>query len=308
MSLVTLAFAAILAAMAPETPPASRPPASRPASEPTSQPSSQPTSRRARVSPEELRARREAFARRQRQELAQEAGDLVGQIREALQADPKAAVDQLNRQWMQQLIDGGKFAEVEEFAAAGSAGVARDTWAIEQLQRHRVRALLAAGKPEQALAAAKGLFFVAGVGSVGHDLGLISECLRAARPDDPGAVARFKLQQLAGAQPDAAKRKAAAASAGASVLSSVEIDPAPYVKAIQERHDLTDFNGLYGTGNLLMLSGRVKEARVLFERAYAVAPPGELRYATEALAKLIKAEDCSIGRANEFVASVRPAK
>jgi TolA-binding protein len=293
---MTLALAAILAVMAPATSPASRP---------ASQPSSGPTSRRV-LSAEELSARREAFARRQQQELAKDAGDLVETIREALKADPKAAVDQLNRQWMQQLIDGGKFAEAEEFATAGSVGVARDTWAIEQLQRHRVRALLAAEKPAEALAAAKGLFFVAGMGSVGHDLNLIAECLRAAHPDDGGAVARFKLQQLAGAQPDAARRRAASAGSGESVLASVEIDPKPYLKAIEERRDLTDFNGLYGTGNLLLLSGRAKEARACFEHAYAVAPPGELRYATEALAKLIKAEDCSIGRANEFVASVRP--
>lgn len=229
-------------------------------------------------------------------------------IRSALQSNPRGTVERLNKQWLATLISAWRFDEAEEFANAGSVAVARDTWQVEQLQRHRVEALRLAGRHEEALAAAKGLFLVAGLGSVPHDLELIAGCLRAARPDDPGAAARFKMQQLAGAQEVAGEREKALTRHGKPVLAGVRVDPRPFEQAIEQRKGRGDFDGLYGMGNLLLLSGRVAEARAAFEKAYAVAPPGELRYATEGLAKVIKAEDESVGRANAFVQSIRPKR
>ena len=50
----------------------------------------------------------------------------------------------------------------------------------------------------------------------------------------------------------------------------------------------------------------MKEARDVFENVYKIAPAGEVNYASEAIAKVLKAEDGNIGRANEFAASIRP--
>ena len=54
------------------------------------------------------------------------------------------------------------------------------------------------------------------------------------------------------------------------------------------------------------MSGRIKEAHEVLMKVYQIAPPGELKYASEGIAKLIKAEDGGLGKANQFVMSIRP--
>ena len=76
--------------------------------------------------------------------------------------------------------------------------------------------------------------------------------------------------------------------------------------AFRRLRPLSDYDALYALGNLLLISGRVAEAREVFEKLYKIAPAGEINYASEAIAKVIKAEDGNIGRANEFAASIRP--
>lgn len=233
----------------------------------------------------------------------------VEAIRQNLQTNPQNAVDRLNERWMQGLLDSYQYKAVSELAIGGTLALPADTWRIEQLQKHRITALLRQDKPKEALAVAKGLFNVCGMGFVKDQLPLMAECLKQAYPEDPGIVARWKLQVLAGAQEDPAERKRLLEKYGGnSVMDAIPADPDPYVKAIAERRAITDYRGLYGTGHLLLLSGRMKEAHEIFAKVYAIAPPGELRYATEGIAKLIKAEDGAIGRANQFVISIRPSK
>jgi tetratricopeptide (TPR) repeat protein len=207
---------------------------------------------------------------------------------------------------MNQLIGARRYAEVEEFANAGSLAVARDTWPVEQLQRFRVRALTAQGKHKEALAAAKGLFNVSGFGSTSHCYQVLIDSLKAARPDDPALVNRFKWQQLALAAEDPKVRAEQSKDLGPLVMDSIEVDGRPFEKAIEARKDAADYEGLYARGNLLLLAGRAREAREVFTRVYDMAPEKELAYAAEGLAKAIKAEHGSVGRANEWVLSIRP--
>lgn len=184
--------------------------------------------------------------------------------------------------------------------------VARDTWAVEQILRERVDALLRTGRPDDALSAAKALFLVSGVGSTQYCVHKLAECFKAANPRDSAVVSTFKLQQLALASSDPALRAKQSKHLGQNVLAAIPIDPKPYEKAIEALADKTDYDSLYARGNLLLLSGRVAEARVAFEAVYKAAPPGELRYATEGLMKVIKAEDLSIGRMNQTILELRP--
>ena len=89
-------------------------------------------------------------------------------------------------------------------------------------------------------------------------------------------------------------------------MAVIEVDAAPFAQAVKDRQSATDYDTLYSLGNLLLISGRVKEARDVFENVYKIAPAGEVNYASEAIAKVIKAEDGNIGRANEFAAAIRP--
>jgi tetratricopeptide (TPR) repeat protein len=231
----------------------------------------------------------------------------VKQIREGLASNPVETVDQLNRTWLAALVRAKQYAAVEEFAVSGTIAVPADTWRIEQLQKHRIEALLAENKPDQALHAAKALFNVCGMGFTKDALPLLVDSLKAAHPDDPSIVPKFKLQVLANAQEDPVERKRLLAKYGGnSVMDAIPADPEPYKEAIEKRKGLTDYRGLYGTGNLLLLSGRIKEAHEVFMKVYQIAPPGELKYASEGIAKLIKAEDGGLGKANQFVMSIRP--
>ena len=233
--------------------------------------------------------------------------DLIAQFRSGLTTNPAQTVDLLNNTGMVELLRRHKFQEVEEFATAGTLALPADTWRIEQLQKHRVHALLAEGKSDEALRAAKGLFNVCGMGFVKDALPILCESLAAAHRNDPGIVPKFKLQILAGAQEDPSERQRLLSKYGGnSIMESIPGDSAPYAAAISARNNITDYRGLYGTGNLLLLSGRIREARQTFERVYSIAPPGELKYASEGIAKLIKAEDGGLGRANQFVRSIRP--
>jgi hypothetical protein len=235
--------------------------------------------------------------------------ELVKDTRSQLQADPAATIDRLNDSLMVKLLEQKEYSAVEEFAVAGTLALPADTWRIEQLQKHRIRALLEENRPAEALRAAKALFNVCGLSFIKDELPILCECLAKAHSDDPGIVPRFKRQVLAGAQEDPAERQRLLAKFGGnSIMTSLEADPAPYSEALRHRASINDWRGLYGTGNLLLLSGRVKEAREIFTRVYTEAPAGEGRYASEAMAKLLKAEDGGLGRANEFVRSIRPKR
>jgi hypothetical protein len=119
-----------------------------------------------------------------------------------LASNPVDTVDQLNRTWLEALRRAKQCPAVEEFATNGTIAVAPDTWRIEQLQRHRIEALLAENKPDEALRAAKALFNVCGMGFTKDALPLLVDSLKAAHPDDPTLVPKFKLQVLANAQED----------------------------------------------------------------------------------------------------------
>ncbi len=232
--------------------------------------------------------------------------DTSGAIRLLLISQPRAGVEKLNSGWMQSLLDEKRYVEIDEFANLGSRAVARETWQVEQLQRCRVDALLRAGNADQALAAAKSLFLVSGIGSTQYCIHKLAECFKAANPRDSAIVSTFKLQQLALASSDPALRAKQSKDLGENVLAAITIDPKPFEKAIDALAGKKDYDSLYAKGNLLLLSGRVPEARQAFEAAYKAAPPGELKYATEGLMKVIKAEDLSIGRMNQTILEVRP--
>jgi hypothetical protein len=275
------------------------------AAQTTSRPATRPTTRGSMEAYQQEQLRMQEMMIAQRIAAATQAESQIPQIRSLLATNPKQAVDRLNGGILSSLINARRFDEVEEFAVAGIIASARDTWKVEQLQRQRVAAFRSAGKKKEALGAARGLWNVAGLGSVQHDVRLLAEVLRIADGGIGGAQANlFKLQQLAGAQLDEAAREKGMEGLGKSILLSIEVDSTPFDKAIQARSGASDYDALYTLGNLLLVAGRVPEAKLTFDKAYAVAPGGEANYITEGTAKVMKAEDGCIGRANVFVADV----
>jgi hypothetical protein len=97
-----------------------------------------------------------------------------------------------------------------------------------------------------------------------------------------------------------------------SVLTSIKIDPSLYAGRLpQEVAPMPleeDFAKLTTTGNLLLLADQPQNARLWFEQAYRVCNERQLAAATESLARVMKAEDGTIGRANAWLLSLRPIK
>jgi hypothetical protein len=91
------------------------------------------------------------------------------------------------------------------------------------------------------------------------------------------------------------------------VLQAIHVDDADYRAAIAGDFS-EDYAGLMGRGNLLLLGDHPDRAKSIFERAYAQAADSQLLPASEAIARQIKAQDGAIGRANQWIESIRPNK
>ncbi len=225
-------------------------------------------------------------------------------IRKLLVDDPARTTWQLRGQFLKIMLDTGQNDAAQDLALRAILANPSDTAVVEGLQQSRIRALLNGGKTEQALVAAKSLYNVCGMGNTASAMLAVAECLNAAHPDDASFVQRFKAEQLAGAALPGGD-KPSTKPAGPSVLSAIRIPAEAYAPVIRQII-AEDFNSLMGKGNLLLLADRTNEAMAVFERAYGVAAEYQIVAASEAIARCMRAQDGTIGRANAWVLSIRP--
>jgi tetratricopeptide (TPR) repeat protein len=214
----------------------------------------------------------------------------------------KAAVESFPT-WAKALMAQKRFDDVEDLAVNCISARPDLLDFVETCQEARVRAKLAAGKPQEALARAKALYNVCAMPNTSKAIDLISECIYDLNKDaDPAAAVRkFKLEQIKGAS--------ATTRPAAGLLADVQIDHKAFERAV-EKIELTD-NGwpaMFGRGNLLLLAGRPADARRIFDKAYALASDKNLAAAAESIARTIRAEDGTVGRANAWIMSLRPAE
>jgi hypothetical protein len=249
----------------------------------------------------------------------------INQIDAALQSDDNFAVQQAlenalgfltdgkNNQraadkvpvWLHEMIGLRRFDDIEDFAVAVINDRPTDLRLIEACQQSRIRAKLLANKPQEALSLAKGMYNVCGMSSTSKAIDLIAECLYDldTNGDPAGAAKKFKLQQIRGA---AATQPSIADD---NPLRQVLVDPKPYGPGL-EHVELVDnsWDAALGKGNLLLLAGQTTEAAKVFEKAYALASDINLAAATEAMARAMRAQDGTVGRANAWILSLRPAE
>ena len=210
--------------------------------------------------------------------------------------------------WLRTLIGLNRFDEAGDFALAVINARPTDLKLIESCQQYRIRAKLLQNNPREALPLAKGLYNLCAMPNTSKAIDLISECLYdlsagtdQASADPAGAVKRFRLEQIRGAattQP---------ASADATTLSQIQIDPQPYASGLEHARLLDNgWDAAMATGNLLLLSGQPSKAAKAFAKAYSLASDENLAAATEAVARAMRAEDGTVGRANAWILSLRP--
>ena len=187
----------------------------------------------------------------------------------------------------------------------------------------RVDLLLTLGRSQEALANARSLFNVSSMTGTTNAIEVMVRCLQANYPQDREILRRFRQEQQDGStgspqavstsSPQAGSTSSPQAGASASaapppaastLMAGIKIDPAPYEEAALDLLD--DYKGLTARGNLLLLAGKPREAREVFERVYEAAPDWELGIEAKSFARCLKAQDGTSGRATAFVLSLRP--
>lgn len=219
---------------------------------------------------------------------------------------PVFAAGQFRGSWLPLLTEARMYQDIDELAVECMTSLPLDAGSFEMLQQTRVRAFLQAKKPDRALAAARGLFNVASMATTNNALLLLAECLNAAHAGDLRIAERFKAQQVAGAALATTAADTQNASADSILLAiKTEGEAEPFERAAKKIF-AEDYPSLCVKGNLFLLANQPAEARLVFERAYAVALDPMLPQASENLARCMKAQDGSIGRANAWIISLRP--
>jgi tetratricopeptide (TPR) repeat protein len=226
----------------------------------------------------------------------------IGLLREMKTEARIELFDGLTGTFVGPLEKEGRWKELNELAAAAVLPAPHSTSRTTSNQMVRVRCLLELKRPAEALAAAKSAYNLCTMSQTSEVLALFNQALAAAHPRDKDLLARFTQEQVDGANllpnPTAPPLKS-------TVLLTVKADGKEYVQAI-EQATKEDYPGLMARGNLLLLADRVAEAKDALEQAYRVAPQAQINEASENLARVMKAQDGTIGRANTWVLSIRP--
>jgi hypothetical protein len=200
--------------------------------------------------------------------------------------------------WCDPLIHTKRFKHLLAYVQRVIEQRAEDTDAVMSLQPFRARGYLYQGGWEKALFEAKGMYNVCTLDQMDKAIDLMVECLRDVHRGKPEIIEQFKLEQVRGAT--------SSDGLGSEVLRSVKRlkrydDNANALKMIEGN----DYRSLKRQGNLLLLNDDIDEARKRFEAAYQIADDKDLAEATESLARVMKAQDGTSGRAQAWLKSQR---
>ncbi len=244
--------------------------------------------------------------------------EILDQLASPDAAQKKAAVEairqrmqtrgilELRSNFIKAMLNNKMFKETADLADEAILSAPWETRSVEQILQARIRALLALGQSELALSESKSLFNVASMAGTSEAILTTVECISAARPKDVELFNRFREEQIAGAATTSASTQPTTQPRAirSSVLDGLKVDAKRYDEALA-KFPGEDGQALLARGNLLLLADRPKDAKVIFERMYSLSSV-ELIEASEALARQMKAEDGTIGRANAWVISIRP--
>jgi len=208
------------------------------------------------------------------------------------------------RIWLPALMNTNHFSEVADLSL--SASLARPgIEAIEPCMEFRAKALLAMGKANEALSAAKSYYNVCQLKNTGNALTLVSTCLSATHPDNPSQGQEFRYQQV---MASASAYGTTQPSAEVSILKSIMIDPAPYETQINAYSRRLEFAEGIAYGNLLLAADRTSEAESAFRKLFKSADSqARLTQAIDGIARSLRAEDGNVARANAWLLSLQHA-
>lgn len=233
-------------------------------------------------------------------------------IRERFAKKPAETAQEFEQSWVGALVQARQLGPAAELCLQGILEKPWDLHLVESLQQRRVEVLLAMGRTNEALQAAKGLYNVCQMKNTASAINVLGDALLAAWPDDKKKVDRLRAEQIAGADfgEDSGSRDPVATtepSTQPAVLASITIDDKPYAAAIAKREGRNAYVSLFAKGNLLLLAGDPTRALQAFREAYPLSNNSQLAEATESIARAMRARDGSVGRANAWLTSLDPS-
>lgn len=225
----------------------------------------------------------------------------VEELRQLSVGDPRAfAGDAFRERLPDSLLENKLDEEAAEISLICANAQLDRTDRLEYFLERRTRALIAAGRYQDALASAKSLYCVCSVAYSPRAVDLLAECLRAHHDDDPSLARRFKLQQLLRQPGPGNPTSQPSPTLGEPVLSTLTVDASLYNDenlSAQRSREWRQF----GRANLMLLQNRPADARQLLEPMTRSATRGVAEAATDGLARVVKAEQGSITAANAFL-------
>jgi predicted negative regulator of RcsB-dependent stress response len=200
------------------------------------------------------------------------------------------------------LMQAKRYDDAEQMAVDLILAVPHASSFVALAEKFRFQAFIAQHNESAALSAARSYYDLADLKDSSDAINTLVLALALTRPDDPTIAKRFKKQQIAWASADPASQPAG--SLGDPILATIPPDSKPYLGAAQKLQPL-DFRQFEAKGNLLLLEGKPKEARDLFEQAEALAPDKLEAEAIENVARAIRDQAGCIAPANAYILQQR---
>jgi hypothetical protein len=216
----------------------------------------------------------------------------------------------LHSAWLEPLLNLKQYDLALELSDRGLQADCSKEFVVPDMTWCRVKTLLAAGKYEDALSAGKSYYNSCEMNKTRDAIGLIGEALANLHSkDEPDIVHRFRQQQEALAKaPDSVDGPPVAlpADLGDNILAAIKIDSNRYDGFIKKASQgPISYGSLSAQGYLLLAADRGKEAQRAFQTAADMATDKQLPECISNIARAIRAQDGSVGRANAYILSLR---
>jgi hypothetical protein len=213
----------------------------------------------------------------------------------------------LGHNWLGAMIKDQHYQDAADAALNGSLAQP-NIGNISLCMPWRIRALLALGKSQDALQAAKSYYNVCYMKNTNDAINLVAQCLAACHPESTEIVREFRTEQSG-----AGANNADSGTQPTPMLQSVTVDATPYNDAINKWNAKSTISGkfydYFPYGNLLLLADRGQDAQKVFTQLYQLATTqDELNDAAEGIARSMRAEDGTVFRANAWLLSLQKQK
>jgi hypothetical protein len=213
----------------------------------------------------------------------------------------------LGRSWLGAMIKDQRYQDAADAALNGSLAQP-NIGNISLCMPWRIKALLAMGKSQEALQAAKSYYNVCYMKNTNDAINLVAQCLVVCHPENTEIVREFRIEQSG-----AGANNADSGTQPAPMLQSVTVDAASYNDAINKWNAKSTVSGkfydYFPYANLLLLADRGQDAQKVFTQLYQLATTqDELNDAAEGIARSMRAEDGTVFRANAWLLSLQKQK